>query len=138
MPHELGIDANKIIASGGSAGGHLAAATALLEGVNAEDGDEPVSSKPNVLVLFNPVLDLTRLPQRTHTDLEDKRRKQLSPTLHLRSSAAGDPVLWYGRQISHARPGLYCPSEGRRKCERTFMLRTVCRTDFSNGRHGRK
>src|SRR4051812_15353431 len=29
--HELGIDANKIIASGGSAGGHLAVATALLE-----------------------------------------------------------------------------------------------------------
>ena len=53
----LGIDANKIIASGGSAGGHLAAATALIEEFNDEMDDHSISSVPNALVLFNPVID---------------------------------------------------------------------------------
>jgi acetyl esterase/lipase len=101
---ELGIDANKIIASGGSAGGHLAASAALLEGFNAADGDAAVSSKPNALVLFNPVLDLTRLPQRTHTEVEDKRRKQLSPTLYLRSSAP-PAILFYGTEDKYLAQG---------------------------------
>jgi len=95
--HELGIDADKIIASGGSAGGHLAASAALLEGFNAKDDDASVSSKPNALVLFNPVLDLTRLPERSHPDLDDKRRKQLSPTLYLHGSAP-PAILFYGTE----------------------------------------
>lgn len=51
------VDADKIIASGGSAGGHLAAATALIEGYNDPNDDLSVSSKPVALVLFNPVID---------------------------------------------------------------------------------
>lgn len=51
------IDPNKIIASGGSAGGHLAAATALIEGFNETTDDLSISSVPNALVLFNPVID---------------------------------------------------------------------------------
>ena len=52
---DLGIDPNRIVASGGSAGGHIAAATATLKNFN-----EPTikaSEKPNALVLFNPVID---------------------------------------------------------------------------------
>ena len=55
---KLGIDPDKVIGSGGSAGGHLAAATALVEKFDAAD-DPKVSCKPNALVLFNPVLNLT-------------------------------------------------------------------------------
>ena len=52
---ELGIDPNRIILAGGSAGGHIAACTQL------EGGDEPgenlkISTKPNALVLHNPAL----------------------------------------------------------------------------------
>ena len=54
----LGIDPNKIIAGGGSAGGHVAAATGICDGFDEETGDElAVSSKPNGLLLFNPVYD---------------------------------------------------------------------------------
>lgn len=51
------IDPSKIIASGGSAGGHLAAATALIEGFNDPNDDLSISTKPSALVLFNPVID---------------------------------------------------------------------------------
>lgn len=51
------IDPDQIIASGGSAGGHLAAATALIEFYNDPKDDLTISCKPNALVLFNPVID---------------------------------------------------------------------------------
>ncbi|AMQ56210.1 alpha/beta hydrolase [Algoriphagus sanaruensis] len=54
---EFQIDPSKIIASGGSAGGHLAAATALIEGFNDPNDDMSISTKPSALVLFNPVID---------------------------------------------------------------------------------
>jgi len=50
-----GVDPDKIIASGGSAGGHVAAAIATLEGFNEEGEDTSVSCIPKALVLFNPV-----------------------------------------------------------------------------------
>lgn len=56
---ELGINPNKIVASGGSAGGHVAACTGLIEGYEEEGEDLEVSSKPNAMILYNPVLDTT-------------------------------------------------------------------------------
>jgi len=54
---EFHIDETKIIASGGSAGGHLAATTAFIEGYNEIGDDLSVNCKPSALVLFNPVID---------------------------------------------------------------------------------
>ncbi|MFC1792887.1 nucleoside hydrolase-like domain-containing protein [Planctomycetota bacterium] len=54
---ELGIDPGKLAAGGGSAGGHVAAATATLSAFDEEGEDQSVSSIPNALVLFNPVFD---------------------------------------------------------------------------------
>lgn len=51
------IDPDMIIAAGGSAGGHLAAATALAIGFDEPGEDTTVSCQPNALVLFNPVID---------------------------------------------------------------------------------
>ena len=54
---KFNIDGAKIIASGGSAGGHLAAATALIKGYNDPTDDMSIDCIPNALVLFNPVVD---------------------------------------------------------------------------------
>lgn len=54
---ELGINPDSIIASGGSAGGHLAAATAFIKGYNEASDDLSISCVPQALVLFNPVID---------------------------------------------------------------------------------
>ena len=53
----FGVDVNRIVASGGSAGGHLAAACFTNESLNESSDDIAISAKPNALVLFNPVID---------------------------------------------------------------------------------
>ncbi len=57
---KLGIDPDKIVASGGSAGGHVAACTSTIEGYEEEGENLSVSSKPNAMLLFNPVLNTTK------------------------------------------------------------------------------
>ncbi|MBN3519436.1 alpha/beta hydrolase [Algoriphagus lutimaris] len=54
---EFHVSPSKIIASGGSAGGHLAAATALSSDFNERTDPLDISPIPNALVLFNPVID---------------------------------------------------------------------------------
>lgn len=51
------IDSSKIIAVGGSAGGHLAAAASIVNEYSQDSDDLSVSCIPNALVLFNPVID---------------------------------------------------------------------------------
>ena len=53
----LGIDPNRIAAGGGSAGGHVAAATGNVPGLEEPGEELHVSSVPNALLLFNPVYD---------------------------------------------------------------------------------
>lgn len=55
--NELGIDPGKIIASGASAGGHVAACTGVIKGFEEEGENLNISSIPNAMILFNPVVD---------------------------------------------------------------------------------
>ena len=54
---ELGTDPGRIVAGGGSAGGHIAAATALVSAFDEEGEDTSVDCTPKALLLFNPVFD---------------------------------------------------------------------------------
>ncbi len=54
---EIGVNPQQIVAGGGSAGGHVAAATGTTKGFEEEGENLIVSSCPDALVLFNPVFD---------------------------------------------------------------------------------
>ena len=54
---KLGIDPKRIAAGGGSAGGHVAAATGNVSGLEEAGESTEISSKPDALLLFNPVYD---------------------------------------------------------------------------------
>ncbi|MCX5685334.1 MAG: alpha/beta hydrolase, partial [Planctomycetota bacterium] len=95
---ELGIDTAKVIAAGGSAGGHIAACTALVEGLDAKDEDKAVSSKPDALVLFNPVVDMTGLGDMAGTVPVPTNRdaaKEISPIFYLKKDSV-PTILFFG------------------------------------------
>lgn len=54
---ELGIDPNRIAASGGSSGGHIALSAGVFGGFDEPLEDHGISSKPNAFVLFNPAVN---------------------------------------------------------------------------------
>lgn len=82
--NELGIDTGKIVASGGSAGGHLAACTAVIKNVNEATDDMSISSVPKALVLFNPVLDTGK--KGYGREKLNGREFELSPVHHITAS----------------------------------------------------
>ena len=89
---KLGVDPDKIVASGGSAGGHIAACTTLMPGLEA--GDPKVSSKANALILFNPVLRFG--PQLLKKiDNDEAVGKAISPIVHLAKDSP-PTLLFFG------------------------------------------
>jgi acetyl esterase/lipase len=97
----LHVDPNRIVAGGGSAGGHLAAVTGTIEGFDEPGEDTNISSRPNAMLLFNPAvvlapvegvaLDAKRLaalPDRMGTAPEE-----LSPYHHVTKGAPPTAVF---------------------------------------------
>ncbi len=92
----LGIDPNRIVAAGGSAGGHIAACTGTTEEVVARGEDASISSRPNAMVLYNPVLSLLDGPRLLEfVGGDEKVAKRISPTWHV-SKETPPTLLLFG------------------------------------------
>jgi acetyl esterase/lipase len=96
--YELGISEDRIIAGGGSAGGHLAACTAVIKGYDNRNEDLYVSSVPNALVLFNPVVNFPESFMKTankHHGEWQNRATEISP-MHNVSKGAPPTIIFHG------------------------------------------
>lgn len=92
---KLGIDPDRIVASGGSAGGHIAACTTLTPGLDAAGEDATISAKGNAMVLFNPVLDFTPTTLASRVGNDQAIVEAISPTRHITKDTP-PTLLLYG------------------------------------------
>jgi len=92
---ELHIDPNKIVASGGSAGGHIALCTALIVGLDNTTEEASISSVPNAVVAYNPVLDTTEKGY-GHEKVKG-RETEISPCHQIKKDAP-PMLLFHGKE----------------------------------------
>jgi len=119
---EFGIDPNRVVAAGGSAGGHLAACTALVKAHEPPGEDPAVSSRPNALVLFNPVLDLRHL-DRFVQDLDAESRRSISPICFV-TPGAPPAIAFYGTEDDFLAQGRAMLARSK-ACHNRFELYTA-------------
>jgi len=89
----LGIDPQRIAAGGGSAGGHVAAATGNVPGLEETNADTAISSRPDALLLFNPVYD-NGPGGYGHSRVKD-RYQEISPLHNIRANAP-PTIVFFG------------------------------------------
>ena len=89
---ELGVDLDRVAASGASAGGHLAACTATPVAPDSESDNLKISCAPNALVLINCVADLTPSPLATRVGGAEMARR-VSPVLHVSTNTPPTLIL---------------------------------------------
>lgn len=94
---EFHINPERIVGSGGSAGGHLAAAAALTEKFIESDDDLSVSCKPDALVLFNPAIYVKPEAFWIKDPVNIEKYLEFSP-LHNITQGAPPTILFFGTE----------------------------------------
>jgi len=92
---EHGGDPDRIVAAGASAGGHVAACTALIQGFDDPNDNKAFSCVPNALILLSAVVDTT-------SEGEVRRRvgergEEISPAHHV-AKGAPPTILFHGTE----------------------------------------
>ena len=126
---ELGVDPKRIAVSGGSSGGHLAVSTAVFPQSAKTAGGGTISSKPDLLVLFYPCLDLTSEFEKSSADAFGGHGKDVSPLFHI---GAGLPptVIFQG-----TKDPLY--PEGKAYCAKARRRGNACQFfEVKDAQHG--
>lgn len=90
----LGINPDMIVGSGGSAGGHVAACATLVEGLEADGEDHSVSSRPDLMVLYNPVMETTS--ERHMERIGDKKMADMISPINWISSGMPAGIMFFG------------------------------------------
>ena len=90
---KLGVNPKKIVAGGGSAGGHVASAAATVPGLNEKGEATTVSCVPNALVLFNPVYN--NGPSEYGHKRVKRRYREISPAHNIRKGVP-PAIVFFG------------------------------------------
>ena len=125
---ELGIDPKRIAAGGGSAGGHLAAATATLA---HPQGPDHAVTWPNALLLFNPAVVIADIEGSQRSEalagLFERPLRTMSPYHHV---ADGHPPTF----VVHGKADTVVPvDDAIAYCERVLSMGGDCRLALYDG-----
>jgi acetyl esterase len=117
---EFSVDPSRIVASGGSSGGHIALSAATFDGFDEPGENTKVSSKPNALVLFNPAVDTSHDTPPVLVQRFGGRGRELSPVHAIRRGLP--PTL-----ILHGKADATVPySDVERFCTESRALGNQC------------
>lgn len=128
---ELGINPGKIVAVGGSGGGHAVASAAMLKGYDDSTDDLTINSVPNAVVLFNPVIDTSKHGFGLDRFPDAKAAKNANL---IRAIARGMPPML----VMHGTADRVIPFEGSYAfCRKMARKKNKCRLiEFERQGHG--
>lgn len=122
---ELGVDPQRIVVNGGSAGGHVAVSTAIFTTINEAGEDLKISAEPNAMIPLFPVIDTSK--EGYGNAKIGERWKELSPAHNVRPGLP--PTL-----VFHGTGDTTTPFKGA-KLFHDEMLKTgnACELDVNEG-----